>query len=393
MSYAINGPTLEAEQPAFDEKPSAQTQIGPGISRKKIISQPVVRDGKFLRVGRSRFWIRGVTYGTFRPNDRGEPYPPYDALRADFYKMREAGINTVRLYTPPSDRIADAAAEAGLFLVPDICWGPRHCELDDEEGMKFMAEWTTGHARRLAGHPAILMYSLGNEIPPLVVRWYGRKRIENFLHWLHDLCRENSPRTLLTYVNHPPTEYLDLPFLDVVSYNIYLEREAEFRAYLDRLQTQAGDRPLFLAEAGLDSGHHGEAGQADFLNWQLRAVFEKGLCGAAVYSWTDEWQIFDSAIEGWSFGLTDMDRQPKPALSAVREVYHHHHCLHHHNLKPLVSVVVCAYNAAGTIGECLYSLSRLRYPSYEVVVVDDGSTDGTAATAREYGPRLIRIEH
>src|SRR5260221_3074827 len=98
MSYAINGPTLEAEQPALYAKSSAQTQIGPGISRKKIISQPAVRDGKFLRVGRSRFWIRGVTYGTFRPNDPGEPYPPYALLRADLYQMRASGVNTVHLY-------------------------------------------------------------------------------------------------------------------------------------------------------------------------------------------------------------------------------------------------------------------------------------------------------
>ena len=288
-------------------------------------AQPVVRDGKFLRVGRRRFYIRGVTYGTFRPNEQGEPYPPFEVLEADFYRMREVGINAVRLYTPPSDRIADAAARVGLFLIPDICWGPRRCELDDKERVAFMHEWIRGHARRLSGHPAILMYSLGNEIPPLMVRWYGRKRIETFLRELHDIAKSESPQSLITYVNHPPTEYLDLPFLDVVSYNLYLEREPEFRAYVDRLQTQAGERPLFLAEVGLDSGRHGEGEQAKFLNWQLRAIYEKGLCGAAVYAWTDEWQIFGSAIEGWAFGLTEADRQPKLALSAVREVYHLNH--------------------------------------------------------------------
>jgi cellulose synthase/poly-beta-1,6-N-acetylglucosamine synthase-like glycosyltransferase len=359
---------------------------------KKIAYHPPIRDGKFLRVGKSRFWIRGATYGTFRPNDKGEPYPPIDILRADFQRMREAGINTVRLYTPPSDRIADAAADAGLFLVPDICWGPRRCELDDPERMTFLRDWIRDHARRLSGHPAILMYSLGNEIPPLIARWYGKKRIEGFLRDLHDIAKEQSPRTLTTYVNHPPTEYLDLPFLDVVSYNIYLEREPEFRAYLDRLQTQAGERPLFLAEVGLDSSRHGEAAQAKFLDWQLRAIFEKGLCGAAVYSWTDEWQIFDSAIEGWAFGLTEPDRQPKLALAAVREVFNQRHTNLRKELKPLVSVVVCAHNATSTIEECLRSLSRLNYPNYEVIVVDDGSTDGTGPLSATYGARLIRIE-
>lgn len=354
--------------------------------------QPVLRDGKFLHVGGSRFFIRGVTYGSFRPNEENEPFPPFPILREDFLRMREAGINTVRLYTPPSDRIADAAAEAGLFLVPDICWGPRRCELDEPERMAFMYEWIRGHARRLAHHPAILMFSLGNEIPPLMVRWYGRKRIEDFLRSLHNIVKAEAPKALVTYVNHPPTEYLDLPFLDVISYNIYLEREAEFRAYVDRLQIQSGDRPLFLAEVGLDSQRHGEVEQAKFLNWQLRTVFEKGLCGAAVYAWTDEWQIFGSAIEGWAFGLTEPDRQPKLALSAVREVYHLNHNQLRKDMKLRVSVVVCAHNATSTIEECLRSLSYLNYPNYEIIVVDDGSTDGTGPLSATYGARLIRTE-
>ena len=366
--------------------------LKPELPRLSPNSHAIVRDGKFLRVGRRRFFIRGVTYGTFRPNEQGEPYPEFNVLREDFRRMREAGINTVRLYTPPSDRIADAAADAGLFLVPDICWGPRRCELDDRERMGFMRDWIAGHAKRLAGHPAILMYSLGNEIPPLMVRWYGRRRIENFLREQHDIAKNEAPNTLVTYVNHPPTEYLQLPFLDVVSYNIYLEREPEFRAYVDRLQTQAGDRPLFLAEIGLDSNRSSEVEQAKFLDWQLRAVFEKGLCGAAVYSWTDEWQIFGSAIEGWAFGLTEPDRQPKLALSAVREIYHLSHNQLRTGLKPCVSVVVCAHNATSTIEECLRSLSRLKYPNYEVIVVDDGSTDGTGPISANYGARLIRIE-
>ena len=132
-------------------------------------------DGKFLRRGEDRFWIKGVTYGSFGLNDQGEPFPPYAQLRDDFAAMRDAGINTVRLYSPPSDRIADAAADMGLLLLPDICWGPRKCELDDPERMKFIRSWVRGHSRRLAGHPGILLFSIGNEIPPLVVRWYGRQ--------------------------------------------------------------------------------------------------------------------------------------------------------------------------------------------------------------------------
>ena len=304
--------------------------------------------------------------------------------------MREIGVNTVRIYAPPPDWLADTATEHGLYLVPDICWGPRKCELDNPYRLRYMKDWTRQHARRLANHPAMLLYSIGNEIPPLVVRWYGRRRVESFLRELCEIVKEESPDALVTYVNHPPTEYLHLPFLDVVSYNIFLEREPEFRAYLARLQNLAGDRPLLLTEIGLNANQHGEVEQAEFLDWQLRAVYEKGLCGAAVYSWTDEWGIFDEAIHGWAFGLTHADRRSRIALGTVRQIYHGDLYRMRRKPWPLVSVVVCAYNATATLDECLHSLARLSYPRYEVIVVDDGSTDGTHQIAENYGMRCLR---
>ncbi len=60
-------------------------------------------------------------------------------------------------------------------------------------------------------------------------------------------------------------------------------------------------------------------------------------------------------------------------------------------VRPRFSVIVPAYNAADTIGACLDALARQTFPAgdYEVIVVDDGSTDGTAGVAREHGVRVI----
>ena len=62
---------------------------------------------------------------------------------------------------------------------------------------------------------------------------------------------------------------------------------------------------------------------------------------------------------------------------------------------PKATVVVPAYNAAATLGECLDSLRNLNYPDYETIVVDDGSTDSTAEIAGHdgNGVRTIRVEH
>ena len=56
---------------------------------------------------------------------------------------------------------------------------------------------------------------------------------------------------------------------------------------------------------------------------------------------------------------------------------------------PLVSVLVTAYNAEPWLAETLTSVADQTYDNLEVVVVDDGSTDGTLAVAGRFeGPRV-----
>lgn len=53
--------------------------------------------------------------------------------------------------------------------------------------------------------------------------------------------------------------------------------------------------------------------------------------------------------------------------------------------KPLVSIVIPAYNHAGYLGEAIDSVLAQDYPSVELIVLDDGSTDDTANVLRRYG--------
>ncbi|HSW37132.1 MAG TPA: glycosyltransferase [Candidatus Saccharimonadales bacterium] len=55
------------------------------------------------------------------------------------------------------------------------------------------------------------------------------------------------------------------------------------------------------------------------------------------------------------------------------------------------SVVVPAYNEEKVIVACLQSVLKSRYPFFEVIVVDDGSLDETAALARAIGDRRLRV--
>ena len=60
--------------------------------------------------------------------------------------------------------------------------------------------------------------------------------------------------------------------------------------------------------------------------------------------------------------------------------------------RPKVSVVVASYNGAATLKACLHSLEHLNYPEYEVILVDDGSTDATESIAALF-PRVRYFRH
>jgi glycosyltransferase involved in cell wall biosynthesis len=55
---------------------------------------------------------------------------------------------------------------------------------------------------------------------------------------------------------------------------------------------------------------------------------------------------------------------------------------------PKISVIVPAYNAAEYLREALDSVLAQDYPSLELIVVDDGSTDDTRAICASYGDRI-----
>jgi GT2 family glycosyltransferase len=350
------------------------------------VDVPQVR-GKFLYAGEEKLWIRGVTYGTFRPDGTGAAFGSRARVDADFIAMSAHGFDTVRTYTVPPRWVLDAAARRGLRVMAGVPWEQHVTFLDDRRRARDIARRVREAVRDCRGHPALLALAVGNEIPAPVVRWHGRRRVERHLAELYDVAKSEDPDALVTYVNYPTTEYLELPWLDLVTFNVYLEDPERLAAYLARLQNLAGDRPLLMAEIGLDSRRHGRRRQAEVLDWQVRTAFRMGCAGVFVFAWTDEWHRGGHDIVDWDFGLTARDRRPKPALHAVQRALTA--LPMHRESWPHVTVVVCSYNGARVIEDCLEGLARLEYPSYDVVVIDDGSTDGTAAIARSYGVKVI----
>lgn len=357
-------------------------QIEEGLAG--VTALPRVRaKGRYLFVGDEKFFIKGVTYGPFPTNSRGESLPEDDMVVRDFELMRRAGVNAIRVYYVPSRHFLDLAARAGIRVMVGIPWPEHLCFLDQWEVKEDIKKTMRESVAPLAGHPAILAWLIGNEIPSHIVRWHGAAKVEKFLEQLAGIVREADPETMITYANYPSTEYLRLPFLDFLSVNVYLHDEKAFRSYLKRLQNVAGELPLVLSEFGMDSIRNTEQHVAETLSWQLHDAFELGVAGTMVFAWTDEWFTGGNLIEDWAFGLVSADRRAKPAYQSVSDVYRQKLPM----LPPVVpsiSVVVCAYNAALTMDSCLASFAQVEYPDFEVIVVDDGSTDETGAIADRY---------
>ena len=352
--------------------------------------RPEVR-GKFIFAGGKKFFIRGVTYGPFTPTADGCLYHDRETVSADFAEIALLGANAVRTYTVPPRWLLDVAAEHGLRVMVGFGWEQHITFLDEAKRRNAIEKQVREGVRRCTGHAAVLSYTIGNEIPSPIVRWYGPEKIERFLGRLYNAVKEEDPGALVSYVNYPTTEYLRPPG-DFVCFNVFLESEPALDAYLKRLHNLSGDRPLVLAEIGLDSIRNGEDAQASALAWQIRTAFAAGCAGAFTFSWTDEWHRGGAEILDWGFGLTDRNRRPKRALSAVGRAFAEAPFGGVVNW-PRMSVVVCTYNGSRTIAQCCEELTRLDYPDFEVIVVDDGSTDNVAAIVGAYDVKLIQTEN
>ena len=348
-------------------------------------------DGKFFRLGSKKIHPKGVTYGPFPPNSQGEFFRDRDQTRRDFAQIRELGANLLRVYFVPPRWFLELAAEHDLKLLIDIPWNKHTCFLDDEDSKTAARNAVRQAAQACYRHPAVFAFCVVNEIPADIVRWSGATEVEDFIDCLVAEVKSVDPDSLCTFGNYPPTEFLHPREIDFVCFNIYLHNPKIFRNYLARLQMLADTKPLLLGEFGMDSGREGENCQAELLGWKIETAFRSGLAGAIVYSFTDEWFKDGRLIEDWHFGLTTRERQPKPAFAAVQR---HFAAAPYFPLaqQPKVSVVVACYNGARTLKACLEAATSLKYPDYEVILVDDGSTDSTPEIAAQF-PTVRYLRH
>ena len=340
-------------------------------------------DGKFFRLGQQKFHLRGICYGPFGTDADLSGVPSPEQVRSDFEQLLALGANLLRVYQVPPRWLLDLALECQLRLLIDLPWAHDRCFLDSRQSQREVRAVVREAARACAAHPAVCAFSVAREIPPEIVRWSGPSAVERFLEILADEARSIDPECLCTFLNSPATECLQPRNLDFICFQVEGAEGRAFEDYLTRLQSVAGGKPLVLGELHTDASSGGDTAGADGLAWRIEAAFRGGLAGAIAYRYTDAGFEPESLTGAGGPGLTTAEREPKPGCFALEQTFQ---AVPYFPLEryPMVSVVVAARNAGPTLAGCLDSLTRLNYPDYEIILVDDGSTDDTPEIASRF---------
>ena len=82
---------------------------------------------KFFFEGKRKFFVKGVTYGPFKPDELGNYLGHPQQVDVDLAMMREIGLNVVRIYHAPPKWFLDRCAAAEMRVLITLPWA-KHIE-------------------------------------------------------------------------------------------------------------------------------------------------------------------------------------------------------------------------------------------------------------------------
>ncbi len=303
-----------------------------------------LRDGGFTVDGEP-FLVVGVGYEAGCRKGRvpwARPFEP-ELLREDFLRVRAAGFNTIRTWTPMTDAELQLAAEHGLWVIGGIWFDPagKFADPSFQEEQIRLVEREIG---RMAKHPNILCYLLLNEPHGDAVFAAGAPALKAFYQKLVAAGRRADPKRLFSYSNCVITDFIKPDEWDYVAVNVYpyspvtIEQALGYRTYLEIVRDRfAEGKPLLVTEFGLSVSPQGDGRgyggnslevQRDGVVRLWDDMLNSGYAGGCAFMWTDGWWksgdagTHDPNAEEW-YGLLETDSGdiglPRPVYYALQD--------------------------------------------------------------------------
>jgi hypothetical protein len=270
-----------------------------------------------------------------------------------------------------AESILDLATYTGLHALVELAVTPE--DLLDSARVREATSRIVKTVNSWRNHPALIGYLIDCPIGPEQLRMIGverpRRALERIVREIHSRER----RALVALKHRPSTVAMASGTEDFLYAAVGGMTAAELAPFTIALHNLAMARPVMIEFP------QAIAGQGAAQDELVATAFGVGAAGVVAPP------ASRPAVSDWLAARPLRVEEASPFVSLNGT------CPPAPARVPMVSVVICAYNAERTMRPCMESLRRLKYPNYEVVVVDDGSRDRTAEIAMEFPEfRLIR---
>ena len=289
------------------------------------------------------------------------------ALRCRLEELKLAHTTGLVITEAQSQPVLDIAAQAGIAAMLELRLAP--ADLFDARRWSAALSRVAHTAAIYRGHRALAAYIIDCPISQDELRATGFMKVRGRMRELLRAIKLRDPHVMAALKHRPATRALTLLEEDFLYAELPALEPAELRDFVVSLHNLAEARPVVveLLEA---SPTQDDA---------VKMAFGTGAAGVVAPP------VPAPGAHDW-LGIRMLR-----AAELMPFVTLNGSCPPGAQHTPMVSVVICAYNAERTMRQCLESLTRLAYPNYEVVIVDDGSSDQTAQISKDFPQfRLIR---
>ncbi len=324
----------------------------------------VVAHGKFFSRFGQKFFFKAM-----RLDDIGAAldFDQQLRFRRRLDALKAAHTTGLVLSEQQASSVLDIVAQSGIAALVEFRVAPEEII----ERKRFNAAYSRiAHAANiLRSNPALAGFVVDCPIGQDALRAHGLRIARKRLAALVAAIREFAPNAMLSIKLRPETRALSMLAEDFIYGAIPALSPVEIRDFVVSLHNVAENRPLVIEFANASPGQDEAVAMA--FGTGAAGVVAPPVPSPASHDWLGVRML--RASELMPFVTLNGTCPPRPK-----------------NL-PMVSVVICAYDAERTMRPCMESLRKLDYPNFEVIVVDDGSRDRTAEIAMDFPEfRLIR---